>query len=96
MGTNLFVGNLPYAATEQDLIDLFSQVGSVVSAQVIFDRETRRSRGFGFVQMADEEAASAAIQRFHQSDVLGRPLTVNEAKPRADRGGSDGGWGRRY
>jgi cold-inducible RNA-binding protein len=95
MGTNLFVGNLPYSMTEQDLIDLFSQVGSVVSAQVIFDRVTRRSRGFGFVQMGDETAAAAAIDRFHQSEVMGRPLTVNEAKPREERPSRDGeGWSR--
>jgi RNA recognition motif-containing protein len=94
LGTNLFVGNLPYAMTEQDLIDMFSQVGQVVSAQVIFDRVTRRSRGFGFVQMGDEAAAAAAIERFHQSEVNGRPLTVNEAKPREERPSGGGGWGR--
>jgi RNA recognition motif-containing protein len=100
VGTNLFVGNLPYNVTDQDLVDLFSQVGEVVSAQVIYDRETRRSRGFGFVQMADDNAAATAIQRFHQSEVMGRQLTVNEAKPRAERstggGGGGGGWNRRY
>ena len=85
LGTNLFVGNLPYSMSEQDLIDLFGQVGQVVSAQVIFDRTTRRSRGFGFVQMGDETGAAAAIERFHQSEINGRPLTVNEAKPREDR-----------
>ncbi len=94
MGTNLFVGNLPYSMTEQDLVDLFSQVGQVVSAQVIFDRDTRRSRGFGFVQMGDEAAATAAIEKFHQSEINGRPLTVNEAKPRVERSGG-GGWGPR-
>lgn len=94
MGTNLFVGNLPYGMTEQDLIDLFSQVGQVVSAQVIFDRVTRRSRGFGFVQMGDENAAAAAIDRFHQSEVMGRALTVNEAKPREERPTGGGGWER--
>ncbi len=95
MGTNLFVGNLPYSMTDQELADLFSQVGEVVSAQVIFDRETRRSRGFGFVQMADEDTAAAAIERFNRSEVAGRPLTVNEAKPREERS-SGGGWGHRY
>jgi len=96
MGTNLFVGNLPYSMTEQELVDLFSQVGQVVSAQVIFDRDTRRSRGFGFVQMGDETAAAAAIERFHQSELMGRPLTVNEAKPRVERSSGGGeGWGPR-
>jgi cold-inducible RNA-binding protein len=94
LGTNLFVGNLPYAMTEQDLIDMFSQVGQVVSAQVIFDRVTRRSRGFGFVQMGDETAAAAAIERFHQSEVMGRALTVNEARPREERPPGGGGWER--
>jgi RNA recognition motif-containing protein len=92
MGTNLFVGNLPYSMDDQELFDLFSEVGEVVSAQVIFDRQTRRSRGFGFVQMGDDAAAAAAIERFNQSQVQGRPLTVNEAKPRAERS-SGGGWG---
>lgn len=85
MGTNLFVGNLPYSMDDQELYDLFSEVGEVVSAQVIFDRQTRRSRGFGFVQMGDEAAAEAAIDKFNQSQIQGRPLTVNEAKPRAER-----------
>jgi cold-inducible RNA-binding protein len=94
MGTNLFVGNLPYSMSEQDLIDLFAQVGQVVSAQVIFDRTTHRSRGFGFVQMNDETCAAAAIERFHQQEVMGRPLTVNEAKPREEGSSQGGGWGR--
>jgi len=95
MGTNLFVGNLPYNVTEQDLIEMFSQVGEVVSAQIILDKETRRSRGFGFVRMSNDEEAAAAIQRFHQQQVMGRQLTVNEAKPRTERSGGGGGWGRR-
>lgn len=95
MGTNLFVGNLPYSVTEQDLIDLFSQAGQVVSAQVIIDRETRRSRGFGFVQMADESSAAAAVEKFHQWQMAGRTLTVNEARPRTNSrpGGGGGGGG---
>ena len=94
MGTNLFVGNLPYSMSDQDLIDMFSQVGQVVSAEVIFDRVTRRSRGFGFVQMGDEAAAAAAIEHFHQNEVMGRALTVNEAKPREERPPGGGGWER--
>ncbi|MBD3163204.1 MAG: RNA-binding protein [Candidatus Eisenbacteria bacterium] len=92
MGTNLFVGNLPYSMTDQELSDLFGQVGEVVSAQIIFDRMTRRSRGFGFVQMKDEADASEAIERFNQTKVMGRALTVNEAKPRTERP-EGGGWG---
>ena len=94
MGTNLFVGNLPYSMTDQELSDLFSQAGEVVSAQIIFDKMTQRSRGFGFVEMKDEAGASEAIQRFNQNKIMGRALTVNEAKPRTERP-DEGGWGGR-
>ena len=79
---NIYVGNLPFATSDNDLRDLFSQVGGVVSARVITDRETGRSRGFGFVEMGSNEEAMEAIQRFHGYALNGRNLTVNEAKPR--------------
>ena len=89
MNTNLYVGNLPYNASEQDLIDLFGQAGEVVSAQVISDRETGRSRGFGFVKMATSEEAQSAIEQFNEQEFMGRRLLVNEARPR-DRDGDSG------
>lgn len=98
MSTNLYVGNLPYSANEQDLIELFGQVGEVVSAQVISDRDTGRSRGFAFVQMSSSEEAQSAIEQFNEREFMGRRLLVNEARPRAERavgGGSGGGGGRR-
>ncbi len=79
---NIYVGNLPYQTTDNDLRDLFSQVGGVISARVITDRETGKSRGFGFVEMGNAEEAREAIQRFHGYALGGRNLTVNEAKPR--------------
>lgn len=88
MNTNLYVGNLPYNASEQDLVDLFGQAGEVVSAQVISDRETGRSRGFGFVKMATSEEAQSAIEQFNEQEFMGRRLLVNEARPR-DRDGGD-------
>lgn len=97
MSTNLYVGNLPYAASEQDLIELFGQVGEVVSAQVISDRETGRSRGFAFVRMSNAEEAQSAIEQFNETEFMGRRLLVNEARPRAERAGNGvgGGGGRR-
>jgi RNA recognition motif-containing protein len=98
MSTNLYVGNLPYSASEQDLIELFGQVGEVVSAQVISDRDTGRSRGFAFVQMSSSEEAQSAIEQFNEREFMGRRLLVNEARPRAERtggGGGGGGGGRR-
>ena len=98
MNTNLYVGNLPYNVSEQDLVDLFGQAGEVVSAQVISDRETGRSRGFGFVKMGTSEEAQSAIEQFNEREFMGRRLLVNEARPRAERtggGGSDGGGERR-
>jgi RNA recognition motif-containing protein len=91
MGKNLYVGNLSFKATADDLRELFSQHGSVTSAQVIMDRETGKPRGFGFVEMAD--GAQSAIDALNGQDFQGRPLTVNEARPREDRGGGGGGGG---
>jgi RNA recognition motif-containing protein len=90
MATRLYVGNLSFRATGDELHELFSQVGEVSSANVVTDRETQRSRGFGFVEMATEEGAQAAIEQFNGKDFQGRALTVNEARPRADQGGGGG------
>ncbi len=79
---NIYVGNLPYTTTDKDLRDLFSQVGGVISARVITDRETGRSRGFGFVEMGSADEGKEAITRFHGFAMGGRNLTVNEARPR--------------
>jgi RNA recognition motif-containing protein len=86
----LYVGNLSFQTTSQDLQDYFSQAGTVESANVVEDRETGRSRGFGFVEMATKEEGEAAIQQFNGKDLNGRNLTVNEARPREDRGGGGG------
>ena len=90
---NLYVGNLPFTTTEQDLQQLFGQYGTVTKAQVISDRETGRSRGFGFVEMSD--GAEAAVEAMNGAEFQGRRLTVNEAKPREERprGGGGGGYG---
>jgi RNA recognition motif-containing protein len=93
MGKKLYVGNLPFTTTDQVLMDTFSEVGQVESAKVIFDRETGRSKGFGFVEMSSDAEATAAIDRFNGQDFSGRPLTVNEAKPMAPREGGGGGGG---
>ncbi|HTL17889.1 MAG TPA: RNA-binding protein [Patescibacteria group bacterium] len=96
MSARLFVGNLPFTTTENDLQDHFAQAGSVVAVNIMQDRATGRSRGFAFVEMASQEDASKAISMFHQKDFQGRPLTVNEARPREERpqgGGSRGGGG---
>ena len=95
MGKKLYVGNLTYKVNETDLEGLFSQFGTVQSAQVIQDRETGRSKGFGFVEMDTDAQAQAAIQGLHDQEHDGRRLTVNEAKPREDRGGGGGGGGGR-
>lgn len=89
----LYVGNLSYDVTNESLEELFASYGSVRSAQVITDRDTGRSKGFGFVEMADDNAARQAIEGLNEKEHDGRPLTVNEAKPREDRGGSRGGGG---
>jgi RNA recognition motif-containing protein len=83
----LYVGNLPYGMTDSDLQNLFEQHGSVQSVQVIVDRDTGRSKGFGFVEMDKADEAQAAIDALHGKEVNGRALTVNEARPREDRGG---------
>ncbi len=93
MSVKLYVGNLAFNTTEQDLQDEFSQYGQVNSASLITDRETGRSRGFAFVELDSKEAAQTAIQSLNGKEVGGRALTVNEAKPREDRGGGGGGRG---
>ena len=93
MGTRLYVGNLSYGVTNESLEQLFAQFGPVKSAQVITDRDTGRSKGFGFVEMADENSAQKAIQGLNDQEHDGRPLTVNEARPREERGGGGGGGG---
>jgi RNA recognition motif-containing protein len=94
MATRLYVGNLSFRVTGDELHELFSQAGEVSSANVVTDRETQRSRGFGFVEMATDEGAQAAIEQFNGKDFQGRALTVNEARPRADQGGGGrGGYG---
>jgi len=91
----LYVGNLAFSTTSEELRELFAAAGTVESASVIEDRETGRSRGFAFVEMATDEEAEAAIEAFNGKEFDGRNLTVNEAKPRTDRGGGGrGGYGR--
>ncbi len=93
---NLYVGNLPYSMNDQELNELFSQIGDVQSARVMSDRETGRSRGFGFVEMADDAAGREAIEKLNGQDCDGRALVVNEARPREERprgGGGRGGYG---
>jgi len=90
MATKLYVGNLSFRTTSEDLREAFSSAGTVESATVIEDRDTGRSRGFGFVEMATPEEAATAIEQFNGKEFGGRNLTVNEAKPRADRGGGGG------
>lgn len=95
MGKKLYVGNLPYSATDQILADTFAQCGTVESAKIITDRDTGRSKGFGFVEMSTEAEAQLGIEKFNGADYEGRSLTVNEAKPMAPRegGGGRGGFG---
>jgi RNA recognition motif-containing protein len=102
MSKKLYVGNLPYNTTNDELVEVFSQYGQVTSAQVMMDRDTGRSRGFAFVEMA--EGGDQAIAAMNGAEFQGRTLTVNEARPREDRprgdrprgGGGGGGYGRRY
>ena len=91
MGSKLYVGNLNYTVTNSDLEQLFGPHGTVKTAEVIQDRETGRSKGFGFVQMDTDDGAKAAIAALHGHDMGGRALTVNEAKPRENRPSSGGG-----
>src|SRR5881392_254485 len=94
MGKKLYVGNLSYEVDSSELEQLFSAHGQVVSAQIINDRDTGRSKGFGFVEMADDAEADAAIAALNGQQHNGRALTVNEARPREDRGGGGGGGSR--
>ncbi len=102
MGKKLYVGNLPFSATDQILADTFAQCGTVESSKIIMDRETGRSKGFGFVEMSTDAEAADVISKFNGADYDGRAMTVNEAKPmepRDNRGGGFGGGnggGRRY
>src|SRR5437588_12352157 len=90
MSMKLYVGNLTFATSNQDLQDLFGKVGTVQSASIIEDRDTGHSRGFGFVEMSSKEEGDAAIAQFNGKDLNGRELKVNEAKPRENRGGGGG------
>ena len=90
MSTKLYVGNLAFQTTSQELQELFAQAGTVESAAVVEDRDTGRSRGFGFVEMSTKEESAAAIDQFNGKEVNGRALKVNEAKPRENRGGGGG------
>ncbi len=94
MGNKLYVGNLSFRVTSEDLQEYFGAAGPVESANVVFDRETGRSRGFGFVEMASEDAATAAISQFNGQEYDGRNMVVNEARPREERprGGSRGNY----
>ncbi len=95
MGRKLYVGNLPYSATEQQLHDTFSQCGTVESAKLITDRDTGRSKGFGFVEMSSDQEAQAAIDKFNGTDLDGRAMTVSHARPQAPRDNRGGGFGGR-
>jgi RNA recognition motif-containing protein len=90
MSTKLYVGNLAFQTTSQELQELFAQAGTVESASVVEDRDTGRSRGFAFVEMSTKEEAASAIEQFNGKEVGGRALKVNEAKPRENRGGGGG------
>jgi cold-inducible RNA-binding protein len=94
MAMKLYVGNLSFQTSSEELQQLFAQAGTVESATVVEDRDTGRSRGFGFVEMASKEDGEKAIQQFNGTDLNGRNLTVNEARPREDRGNRGGGGSR--
>ena len=91
MGNKVFVGGLSWDATDDDLKELFGECGTVTDGVILQDRETGRSRGFGFVTFSSDEEAKAAIEKFHDFEYMGRNLSVNEARPREDRGGGGGG-----
>ncbi len=95
MPKKLYVGNLPFSVTNQDLMDMFAECGTVESADLIIDRDTQRSKGFGFVEMANDNEAQAAIEKFDGQDYNGRSLKVNEARPMQKRnsGGGNRGFG---
>jgi len=93
MGRRLYVGNLAWTVTDQDLQEAFAEAGQVASSQVIMDRATNRSRGFGFVEMATDEAADTAIKKLNGRDIKGRPIRVNEAQARGTGGGTGRGVG---
>jgi RNA recognition motif-containing protein len=94
VGKKIYVGNLSYDMTDGDLNQMFAAHGTVQSAQVVMDRDSGRSKGFGFVEMSDSDQAQAAISALNGREVNGRSLTVNEARPREERSGSRGGFGR--
>lgn len=100
MSTKLYVGNLPYTCDDQALQDAFTQYGEVVSARVITDRASGRSKGFGFVEMSDTDSANRAVESLNGRDFMGRNINVSEARPQEDRprtgGGAGGGGGRRF
>ena len=93
MATRIYVGGLPYSATEQELENLFAAHGTVTSASVITDKYTGQAKGFGFVEMSTNEEAASAINALNGTSMGGRSLTVNEAKPREERSGGGGGYG---
>ncbi|MBZ0303954.1 MAG: RNA-binding protein [Anaerolineae bacterium] len=98
MATKLYVGNLPFSTNEEELRKVFAEAGEIVSVQIVTDKFTNKSRGFGFIEMATQEAANQAIQRFNGYTLDDRSLVVNEARPREDRrpgGGGGGGGGQR-
>ena len=93
MGNKLFVGGLKWEATEDDLREFFAEAGEITDAVVLHDRDTGRSRGFGFVTYATDEEAKAAVEKYNEADFMGRKLTVNEARQREERSGGGGGGG---
>ena len=87
---NIYVGNLPFRTTEEELGELFAKYGAVDSAKIVYDRETGRSRGFAFVEMRDSQSGKQAIEGLNEKQIAGRSVTVNEARPRENRGGGGG------
>ena len=95
MGNKLYVGNLTFSSTEDSLREAFGQCGSVTDVMIALDRQTGRSRGFGFITFSNDEEAAAAVEKFHGTDMEGRTIQVNEARPREDRPSGGGGGGYR-